>query len=301
MKLRPTRKRADADRCVTQRSRAHGAQTMDEQVRELRQEADGPRPSSMLRKRELMEDHPATPRADLALGVARGADRVRRRPSRALRSRFRSQDVQRLRARARRRRVRETAEELKTRRDDAPDVESQAADSSVQALQSRKLRPRAASRDEIQPQRSPRFVRACSSLEELAAAHEGFGDGPQGRARMGAHERQASSSSRSPTLSKSAPSYETALEGWLENRLEEPHLRQSVARAGRDRACRGEKQGRVAIHVAARPRPTMHGAWRRRSSSARSNEAGIPGRGQADRPDRRSTLRSRPRPERSPR
>ncbi|MDR3606091.1 MAG: chromosome segregation protein SMC [Oligoflexia bacterium] len=87
------------------------------------------------------------------------------------------------------------------------------------------------------------------SLEELSAAHEGFGDGPRAALEWAReHGKQGEFFSLAEAL-EVTPGYESALEGWLENRLESLISLTGDAALQAINQVRSDRQGRVAIQA----------------------------------------------------
>jgi chromosome segregation protein len=229
------------------------AQELDSQLRSLRASADAARREQESRKRELMAS------------IAQASDRVSRSASLASRmesaqaqaERLRSQSAAQLEkvaaARAEAERAQDSVSELSARREQLQNERKSRA-TELQALE-QELKRAERDRDELSRQATQARSR-LSSLEELAAAHEGFGDGPKAVLDWARENGLSSQLGAVSDAFEVEPGYEAALEGWLEQRLEDLiSADPAVALQGLERI-QTEKSGRASIHVHAPEGPT---------------------------------------------
>ncbi len=233
---------ADADRRYAESAERAG--TMDARARELRQQVDTLRREVDASKRELMQS------------IQRSTELTSR--SASLMSRMESAQAQVQRAEEQiaghnerlaqvteeASRAKTASEEQKARRDGLQaSVREQRTE--VQSLHEA---ARHAEQNREQANRVLTQLKSkLQSLEELAAAHEGFGDGPKAAldwAKSGGRKLLA----LADTLEVSA-GYESAVEGLLEARLESLVAEEASVALQAINEVRENRRGRVAIHI----------------------------------------------------
>src|SRR6185436_8065804 len=96
------------------------------------------------------------------------------------------------------------------------------------------------------------------SLEELDSSYEGFGDGPRAALEWAKGNLQPNEVIAVADAFEVGPEVETALGGWLENRLESLIAGNASSALGAIEQVRKESKGRVAIHLAAEGRDVPH-------------------------------------------
>ncbi len=89
------------------------------------------------------------------------------------------------------------------------------------------------------------------SLEELAAAYEGFGNGPKAALDWARESGNAGKFGAISDLYRVTAGFEAALEGWLEGKLENLFSTDSTVASQALERIQTEKQGRAAIHLPA--------------------------------------------------
>ncbi|MCM2323318.1 MAG: hypothetical protein NDJ90_08650, partial [Oligoflexia bacterium] len=206
-----------AEAAIQYDSASFTAQEMDETVRNKRQEAETARREHDRNKRELMS------------GISRASDLTSKGASLASRIESAETQIERLNqqletqaakvesTREETERTRLAADELRTRRE-ALRGEFQGHTALVKE-QEHKLRALEQERDASNRQLT-QLRSKLESLEELAAAHEGFGDASKAAldwARENGHEQRLVALA---DVLEVTPGYESAMEGWLEGRLE---------------------------------------------------------------------------------
>jgi chromosome segregation protein len=219
---------------------------MDEQVRAVRTEAESLRRELEAAKRELMT------------GIQNSSNLTSRAAS--LLGRMESAQAQVLRVEqqieTQREKIEQSREELGTARSSVVDSKSQ-----LESLRNQRREQQTSLGQQEQALRQLEREREDShravtqlksrlqSLEELSAAHEGFGDGPRAAlewAREAGHENEVFSLAEALEVT---PGYESALEGWMENRLENLISVSGGVALEAIEQVRADRQGRVAIQL----------------------------------------------------
>jgi chromosome segregation protein len=240
------REAADADTFL--QTASERAQAMDAQARAGRDSAESARRELEDRKRRLMSDIAAA--SDLASRAAALSSRMESAIAQADRL---TQQEQALAdkvaaARAEAERLRAAAGELKGRRD-ALQAERRGQAEEVQAREQAVREAERAHADfsrQLTQQRS-----RLQSLEELAAAHEGFANGPKAAldwARGAGHAGKLRAIADGFDVTTG---YEAALEGWLEGRLESLIADDTTVALEALAHIEDAQQGRAAIQLAA--------------------------------------------------
>ncbi len=220
------------------------AQTMNDEVRNLRQQADTARRQHENYKRELMQgiSHASglTSRAASLLSriesaeaqLARLAEQITEQNERLSSIQEESEKSQL------------AASETESRRDE---LKSE-LDLFVQQVRAQDQGIRELERNRDQANRAYTQVRSkLESLEELAAAHEGLGDASK-TALDWARDNGKSLRPLADLLEVEA-GYETALEGWLESRLENLISTDPAVAVEAIARVRDEEQGRIAVQI----------------------------------------------------
>ena len=232
---------------------ASQAATQELELRGIRTETDSARRKLDSEKRELMsliaKDSELTSKAATLDARIEATRAQAERLAQQLETQVERLDV----AREEAQKAIEAAEGVKGRREEMQvEKKTQAA-----LLQEQEQTLREADRNRDQAAKKLTQLRSrLQSLEELAATHEGFGDGP--KAALDWARAQGFADGLKPLADSLdvQPGYEAALEGWLENRLE------SLVASGPDgasialqalEAISSKKQGRAAIFVAPAP------------------------------------------------
>ncbi|MCM2276983.1 MAG: chromosome segregation protein SMC [Oligoflexia bacterium] len=239
---------------------AFNAQERDENVRRLRQETEAARRAHEQNKRELMSG--ISRASDLTSKGASLASRIESAESQVLRLtqqlEIQGAKVENSREEAEKTRV--SAEEIRARRETLR--EELQAETARAKEQEQKLRALERERDDSNRQLT-QLRSKLESLEELAAAREGFGDASKAAldwARENGHEESLVALA---DVLDVTPGYESAMEGWLETRLE--HLISETAALAVEtmERVRENRNGRVAVHVDENP-----GTWIQSAATA---------------------------------
>ena len=225
---------------------AKRAQLMDEEVRRIRQEAEAARRDLDSTKRELMN------------GVTQSSDLTSRAAS--LLSRIESSQAQ---AEKLRQQVQAQADKLSQAREEASIAgtsseairlsrDSLSAERRTQAqdLQAQEQKTRQTERERDDSLTSLTQLKSrLQSLEELASAYEGFGDGPRAVLEWARSQGVSHKLSALADALDIPAEYEAALGGWLDNKLENLVSQEAQLALGALEQLRAENQGRASIHV----------------------------------------------------
>jgi chromosome segregation protein len=232
----------DADRRFAEA--AEQASSMDSRARELRQQVDTLRREVDASKRELMQSIQRA--SELNSRSASLASKMESAQAEVLRAEEQTQThEERLSiVRGEVSRAQTAAEELRTQRE--------SLSASVREQRSKVQSHHEASRESEKNRDSSlrlltQLKSRLQSLEELAAAHEGFGDGPKA-ALDWAKSHGGKLLALADTLEVSA-GYESAVEGLLESRLESLVAEEASFALQAIAQVRESRSGRVAIHV----------------------------------------------------
>jgi chromosome segregation protein len=222
------------------------AQAMDEEVRRIRQEADSTRKSVDEAKRKLMQSIQET--SSLTSRAASLASRIESSHAQAekLAQELEGQSIKISEAREYSEQSTMGFEELKAKRELLAQERTEAS----AKVKDQEQESRQKDRDRDDSLRSlTQFKSKLQSLEELASAYEGFGDGPKAALEfVKANSSEGSVAALADALDIEAD-YEAALGGWLENRLENLISRDSEVALGALEQIRTDRQGRASIHV----------------------------------------------------
>jgi chromosome segregation protein len=226
---------------------AEQVRAMDQKVRAVRSEADALRRELENTKRDLMN------------GITNSSALTSKAASLLGRMESAQSKIQRLEQQ-----VEEHSSRLEGQREEATRAATEAEETRVQieslrnerreqqqAVQSHEqnLRQLEKSRDESL-RGLTQLKSRLQSLEELSAAHEGFGDGPKAALDWA---RESGNQGKIMSLADAlevAQGYESALEGWLESRLESLISAEGALALDAVQQVSAEKAGRVAIQVA---------------------------------------------------
>ncbi|MGK5082714.1 chromosome segregation protein SMC [Bdellovibrionota bacterium FG-1] len=234
------------------------AQSADQKARQARNEADGLRRDLENRKRELMKG--ISQASDLTSRAASLASRIESAQAQAerLKAQVSEQHEKLAVTREETQRASENAESVKMKREELQ-VEKRAQADRVQGSDqnTRKLdRERDDSHRKLTQLKSK-----LQSLEELAAAYEGLGDGPKAALEWARDNGQADQLLALTDALDVTGEFETALGGLLEKRLENLIARDTNAALGAIQHVAHAKQGRIAIQVASGLEGRQAGAW----------------------------------------
>jgi len=222
------------------------AQAMDEEVRRIRQEADSTRKSVDEAKRKLMQSIQET--SSLTSRAASLASRIESSHAQAekLAQELEGQSIKIAEAREYSEQSTISFEELRAKRD----LLSQERTEASAKVRDQEQESRQKDRDRDDSLRSlTQFKSKLQSLEELASAYEGFGDGPKAALEfVKANSSEDAVAALADALDIEAD-FEAALGGWLENRLENLISRDSEVALGALEQIRADRQGRASIHV----------------------------------------------------
>jgi chromosome segregation protein len=226
---------------------AEAAREMDTRVRAVRAEADALRRELESTKRDLMN------------GITNSSALTSKAASLLGRMESAQAKIQRLEQQ-----VEEHSGRLESQRDEATLTATQAEETRLaienlrnerreqqQAVQSHEQNLRQLEKSRDESLRSLTQLKSrMQSLEELSAAHEGFGDGPKAALDwVRENGNQGKILSLADALEVNS-GFETALEGWLENRLESLISGEAGLALEAVNQVSNDKQGRVAIHIA---------------------------------------------------
>jgi chromosome segregation protein len=229
---------------------AEQAREMDKKVRAVRAEADTLRRELESTKRDLMNgitnSSALTSKAASLLGRMESAQAKIQRLEQQVEEHSSRLDSQREEATRAATEAEETRAQIETLRNERREQQT--------AVQSHEqnLRQLEKSRDESL-RGLTQLKSRLQSLEELSAAHEGFGDGPKAALDWA---RESGNPGKILSLADAlevTQGYESALEGWLENRLESLISADSAIALEAVQQVSADKQGRVAIQVAGAP------------------------------------------------
>jgi chromosome segregation protein len=221
------------------------AQQMDANVREIRQAAETSRKNLDEAKRKLMQSIQET--SSLTSRAASLASRIE--SARAQAEKFAQeleiQNVKIVEAREESEKSQLAYEDLKQKRESTQALKNDAASK----LRDQEQISRQKTRERDDSHRSLTQLKSkLQSLEELASAYEGFGDGPKAALEFVKSKSAESVSALADALEIDAE-YESALGGWLENRLENLVSREPSLALEALEKIRTDRQGRAAIHV----------------------------------------------------
>ena len=223
------------------------ASEMEDQTRQARTETEQSRRELETAKRDLMNG--ISQSSDLTSRGASLASRLESALAQAERLSQQSASFQEkvTAAREEAERARMSVEEIRARREELSNEkrEQQAA------VQSQDQTLRTLERQREESHRSLTKARSrLQSLEELAAAHEGFGDGPKAALDWAKSAGQTDRIRAIADAIDVSAGYEAALEGWLEGRLENLYSDDAQVALQAVSQLRDDKQGRAAIHLA---------------------------------------------------
>ncbi|MGZ3698909.1 MAG: chromosome segregation SMC family protein, partial [Bdellovibrionota bacterium] len=225
-------------------SAALEAQAQDESTRAARTETETKRRELENIKRELMRG--ITQASDLTSRAASLLSRMESAVAQAerLEQQAQSQTEKVAAAREESEKASSAATSARTRREELQ-VERKAQSAQVQASEQK---ARALDRETQDASKALTQLRSrLTSLEELAASHEGMGDGPKAALDWAKQDHRALSALADHLDVK--PGYEAALEGWLEKRLENLVAGDAASAFEALAHLKGEKLGRVGIHL----------------------------------------------------
>jgi len=231
------------------------AQAMNESVSQLRQETELARRQLETTKRELMtgvtQASDLTSRAAALLSRAESAREQAERVAQQLAE----QETKIVSVREEAEKARLMADDVRSRREQ---LQSERKEQAAQ-LQTMEQSTRQLDRARDEASRSLTQLKSrLQSLEELDAAHEGFGDGPKAAlewARAHGGPLKAVTDSL-----KVEAGYEAALEGWLEKRIESLITEDAAAALSAIEHLREDKQGRAAIQLLS-PQASNAASW----------------------------------------
>lgn len=226
---------------------AEQVRAMDQKVRAVRGEADALRRELENTKRDLMN------------GITNSSALTSKAASLLGRMESAQSKIQRLEQQ-----VEEHSSRLEGQREEATRAATEAEETRVQieslrnerreqqtAVQSHEQNLRQLERTRDESLRGLTQLKSrLQSLEELSAAHEGFGDGPKAALDWA---RESGNQGKIMSLADAlevAQGYESALEGWLENRLESLISAEGALALEAVQQVSADKAGRVAIQVA---------------------------------------------------
>jgi chromosome segregation protein len=237
---------------------ARNAQTQDEAARVSRQEAEAARRALEDRKRELMQG--ISQASELNSRAASLATRIETAKAQGerLQSQAEEQNAKLVQTREEAERARTGAENIRIRREELSTERKQQAQQVEEREQ--QARERAQTRDESS--RKATQVRSrLQSLEELAAAYEGLGEGPKAALEWARENGHGSDLLPLTDAINVSDEYELALGGLLEKQLENLISREASIAISAIRHVTEAKQGRIAVHVATTNDTQIHGHW----------------------------------------
>ncbi len=225
------------------------AQSQDETSRQLRREADDARRAVETLKRELMNSvAQGSELTSRAASLASRAESARAQAER-LAEQIQAQEARVQEARSESELAQERAQTAKTQKEEQQGLRGE-QQARVRELD-QKSRDAVRARDEA-TKTLTRIRTRLQSLKELDAAYEGFGDGP--KAALDWAKNQGSGQLRAVADAIDVEKgYEQALEGWLEDRLQNLISGDPEVAVQALEQIQSQSQGRASIHVAPEP------------------------------------------------
>jgi chromosome segregation protein len=222
------------------------AREMDERVRQNRQEAETTRRALDEAKRKLMQSiQDASSLTSRAASLASKIESARAQGEKIAQE-LEGHNVRMGEAREESESRQASFQELQDQREKAAAQRQEAAAN----VKTQEAEARDASRLRDESHRAlTQFKSKLQSLEELASAYEGFGDGPKAALEF---VRERSSDKAVSALADALEidaEFESALGGWLENRLENLISHEPAIALSAIEKIRADRQGRAAIHV----------------------------------------------------
>ena len=227
---------------------AQDAKLEDEQARSLRQQFEVARRALDQSKREQMTG--ISKHSEITSKIASLAGKIESTHEQAerLAEQISQQEERVQSARDEATKAKEASEQVRTKKDELV-VERKTAQSLVQE-QEQAVRQAERTRDDAS-KKTTQLKSRLNSLEELAAAYEGFGDGPKAALDWVKSSGRAGELKSVAEMLEVTSGYEAALEGWFESRLEnlisdDPELAHQALEQ-----LKTAKQGRATIQVTA--------------------------------------------------
>jgi chromosome segregation protein len=237
---------------------AREAKEKDDEARKARQETENARRDLDNRKRELMKG--ISQASELTSRAASLATRIESAKAQAerLQTQVEEQAEKLTQTREEADNARTTAEGVKMRREELA-VEKKLEAEKLQT-QEQKVKQLDRERDDSN-RKLTQLKSRLQSLEELAAAYEGLGEGPKAALEWARDNGQGDQLLAITDALDVSGEYETALGGLLEKRLEDLISRDTAVAVAAIDHVKGVKQGRIAIHVASASDTQKYGKW----------------------------------------
>ena len=237
---------------------AANARAQDERARLARQEAESARRALEDRKRELMQG--ISQASELNSRAASLATRIESAKAQAerLQSQLTEQNEKLTQLREESEGARESAESNKIRREELHAEKKQHAE----RVREQEQQTQQLDRERDDASRKATQVRSrLMSLEELAAAYEGLGEGPKAALEWARDNGHADDLLPLTDAIDVSDEYELALGGLLEKQLENLISREASVAINAIGKVTNEKLGRIAVHVSTNADTTVNGHW----------------------------------------